>query len=98
MLQIDCPWCGRRDQTEFSYGGEAHVARPADPLAQSDADWGRYLFFRANPKGFHHERWMHVQGCRRWFNLMRHTVSNEIAGAYRPGEQAPRTSDGDRER
>ncbi len=33
MLQIECPWCGKRDQTEFSYGGEAHIDRPAQPAA-----------------------------------------------------------------
>ena len=29
MLLIDCPWCGPRDETEFHYGGQAHVAYPA---------------------------------------------------------------------
>ena len=27
MLQIPCPWCGPRDEIEFSYGGEAHIIR-----------------------------------------------------------------------
>ncbi|MCP5072862.1 MAG: sarcosine oxidase subunit delta [Rhodobacteraceae bacterium] len=89
MLQLECPWCGNRNQTEFSYGGEAHIDRPLQPTEKSDADWGQYVFFRANPKGFHRERWMHAQGCRRWFNLMRHTVSNEIKGSYMPGETFP---------
>ena len=31
MLLIPCPWCGPRDEIEFHYGGEAHIARPADP-------------------------------------------------------------------
>ena len=43
MLQIKCPWCGPRDQTEFSYGGEAHIVRPGDPYALSDEDWADYL-------------------------------------------------------
>ena len=46
MLNINCPWCGLRDQTEFSYGGEAHIVRPKDPDALSDDEWGHYLFFR----------------------------------------------------
>ncbi len=86
MLQLNCPWCGSRDQTEFTYGGEAHIDRPLTPKDRSDEDWGSYVFFRVNPKGFHRERWMHSQGCRRWFNLMRHTVTNEINGSYKPGE------------
>ena len=29
---------------------------------------------RSNPKGVHFERWRHVHGCGRWFNLARDTV------------------------
>ena len=28
MLQLNCPWCGNRDEIEFSCGGEAHISRP----------------------------------------------------------------------
>ena len=31
MLIIECPYCGQRDESEFSYGGEAHIARPLEP-------------------------------------------------------------------
>ncbi len=51
MLLIECPWCGPREQSEFSYGGEAHIARPADTDALTDAQWGDYLFMRKNPRG-----------------------------------------------
>ena len=63
MLWIDCPWCGARPESEFRYGGEAHIARP-DPAATDDAGWADYLFMRTNPKGVHAERWMHREGCR----------------------------------
>jgi hypothetical protein len=34
VLLIPCPWCGLRDEIEFSYGGEAHIVRPRDrPLS-----------------------------------------------------------------
>ena len=79
MLVIPCPWCGPRDEVEFRYGGQAHVAYPSEPAALDDAAWAEYLFVRDNPKGWFVERWMHVQGCRRWFNLKRHTVTHEIA-------------------
>ena len=36
MLLIDCPWCGERAETEFSYGGEAGIVRPKEPDALSD--------------------------------------------------------------
>jgi heterotetrameric sarcosine oxidase delta subunit len=79
MLQIACPWCGERDETEFSYGGEAGVAYPAEPAALSDAEWSQFVFVRANTKGPLHERWVHTQGCRRWFDAVRDTSTNEFA-------------------
>ena len=89
MMSIECPWCGPRDETEFHYGGEAHIARPVDPDALTDEAWADYLFMRANPKGIHAERWMHAQGCRRWFNALRHTVSHDVAAVYPMGAPRP---------
>ncbi len=85
MLRIPCPWCGLRDQNEFRFGGEAQVARPAEPAAVSDQQWVEYLYYRDNPKGLHQERWLHSFGCRRWFNLKRNTVTHEIIEAYAMG-------------
>jgi sarcosine oxidase subunit delta len=78
MMLIPCPWCGRRDESEFHYGGQAGVAYPENPAALSDEEWAKYLFFRDNPKGDFRERWCHTAGCRRWFHLVRDTVTNEI--------------------
>ena len=89
MLRIPCPWCGPRDETEFSYGGEAHIERPPRPDDLSDDAWADYVFMRTNPKGPYRERWVHTQGCRRWFNVARDTVSHEIVAVYRMGEAAP---------
>jgi heterotetrameric sarcosine oxidase delta subunit len=87
MLRIECPWCGVRDEPEFSYGGESHIARPPDKC--SDEEWAQYLFFRANPKGSQAERWCHSHGCGQWFNLLRDTVTHEIVAVYRMGEPHP---------
>ena len=54
-----------------------------------DEEWGNYLFFRSNPKGTHYERWTHDHGCRRWFNVMRDTVSDKIIKTYKMGESKP---------
>ena len=89
MFLITCPYCGDRDEHEFSYGHEAHIVRPADPNALSDQEWADYLFMRKNPKGVHLERWVHSKGCRRWFNMARHTVTHEILAIYKMGEPAP---------
>ncbi|MEU9987124.1 sarcosine oxidase subunit delta family protein [Streptomyces sp. NPDC048045] len=91
MLLIPCPWCGPRDEVEFHYGGQAHVAYPEDPAALTDEEWARYLFFRDNPKGPFAERWSHAAGCRRWFNAVRDTATNEILTVYRTGEERPVT-------
>lgn len=90
MLLIECPFCGPRAEIEFHCGGEAHIARPADPDALSDAQWADYLFMRTNPRGVHYERWWHRHGCRRWFNLARHTATDRILAVYPAG--APRPS------
>jgi heterotetrameric sarcosine oxidase delta subunit len=81
MLLIPCPWCGPRDEVEFHYGGQAGVAFPADPDALDDAAWAEYLFFRDNPKGPFGERWVHSAGCRRWFDVVRDTVTHEFLAA-----------------
>ena len=91
MFVIKCPCCGERDQTEFSCHGEAHIARQENPETLTDEEWGEYLFIRSNKKGIHYERWTHDHGCRRWFNVMRDTVSDEILATYKMGEEKPKS-------
>jgi len=80
MLQIKCPYCGVRDETEFTFGGQSHIARPDE--SADDQTWGEYLFFRQNPKGVHYERWCHTYGCNQWFNVARDTVTQEVKAVY----------------
>jgi sarcosine oxidase subunit delta len=89
MQLIECPWCGGREEVEFHYGGQAHIAYPTDPAALTDEQWAQYVFFRDNPKGAFNERWVHSAGCRRWFNATRDTATHRLLAVYRPG--APRT-------
>ena len=96
MMLIRCPFCGPRDETEFGYGGQAHVAYPEDPYALSDEEWARFLFYRENPKGAYAERWLHSAGCRKWFNAIRDTRTYEISHVYRVGEPRPDVGAGDR--
>ena len=78
MLLINCPHCGPRSETEFTYGGEAGIARPTGCDSLTDEAWGDYLFMRKNPKGAHQELWKHAMGCRRWLRVQRDTVSYRI--------------------
>ena len=92
MLQINCPWCGTRDEGEYVFGGEAHIVRPNAPDAVSDTQWSDYLFNRDNPKGVHFERWQHRFGCRQWFHVARDTVTHQIHRVYKVDESRPQIS------
>jgi sarcosine oxidase subunit delta len=89
MLLIPCPYCGKRPEIEFRHGGEAHIARPRDPGAVDDEAWAAFLYARTSPKGITIERWRHIHGCARFFNCVRHTVSDRIIATYKAGEPRP---------
>ena len=47
-MLIPCPVCGLRDQSEFTYGGDATIVRPE--LADADAArWADYVYDREKP-------------------------------------------------
>ena len=72
---LPCPLCGPRDVYEFRFGGEVQQ-RPAPGSTQRQ--WGEYLYARTNVSGVEREWWFHRQGCRRWFQAERDTVSNVV--------------------
>jgi heterotetrameric sarcosine oxidase delta subunit len=78
MLRIPCPYCGARDEVEFTYRGDATVTRPA-PDAGIDA-FHDYLYLRRNPRGWQVEWWQHHGGCRAFLKVLRHTVTHEVRG------------------
>jgi heterotetrameric sarcosine oxidase delta subunit len=78
MLLVPCPWCGPRDEIEFTYGGQAEIAYPSNPGSLSDEEWADFLFMRENPRGPFRERWYHVHGCRRWFDADRDTSDHRF--------------------
>jgi sarcosine oxidase subunit delta len=89
MLLIHCPYCGERPELEFTYGGQAHIARPTHPAELTDEEWGHFLYTRANTRGVHAERWRHVRGCGRFFNALRDTTTDRFLATYRIGEPRP---------
>ena len=82
MLTIPCPYCGPREETEFTYGAPSHVQRP--PFEASDGEWTKYLYHRDNLKGPYRERWLHSYGCARWFNILRDTTVPDDIGFGKP--------------
>lgn len=83
MFVITCPHCQEpREEEEFSYEGEAFIARPTNPESESDAAWGDYLFMKKNIKGWQWEMWNHATGCRKILVLKRNTANHQIQGAW----------------
>lgn len=86
MLRITCPFCGPRDEAEFTFRGDASLVRPApgDVAAHS-----AFLYARANPKGWTVEWFQHSAGCRQWLKVQRHTVTHDIAAVLTAREPVP---------
>ena len=89
MLLIECPYCGKRPELEFSHAGQAHIARAKNPSEVSVEAWTDFLYMRDNIKGVHAERWRHTHGCARFFNALRDTTTDHFLATYKAGEPAP---------
>ena len=76
MIRIDCPFCGERDHSEFTYGGDGSIKYPI--LGASKKEWLEAVFQRRNTRGMQKETWHHVNGCRMWLYIERDTVTHEI--------------------
>ena len=46
MIRINCPYCGERDHSEFTYGGDGSIEYPS--LNDSTKNWVKAIFFREN--------------------------------------------------
>ncbi|MGD2172479.1 MAG: sarcosine oxidase subunit delta [Gammaproteobacteria bacterium] len=84
MIRINCPFCGERDHSEFTYGGDASIVYPA--LDAPMEDWHDAIFLRENPRGMQSETWHHVNGCRMWLVVERDTMTHEIK-SVRPAHE-----------
>ena len=72
-FQLECPNCGKRAVSEFTFRGEL-TSRP-DARADFSA-WTDYVFMRDNKRGEQAEWWYHRGGCKRWFMANRDTNDN----------------------
>ena len=79
MQLFPCPFCGLRDEREFSFAGEAGKARPSATRDVSDADWANYLHMQRNEKGPVREVWCHLP-CQEYFVMERNSVTMEVLG------------------
>ncbi len=60
------------------------------------AEWSSYLYGRTNVSGIERAWWFHRAGCRRWFQAVRDTRTNEVirVGWTLPADAAAATADG----
>jgi heterotetrameric sarcosine oxidase delta subunit len=72
---VECPLCGDRPFTEFSFGGELREVSSPDPASDF-----RRVYLRENVAGVQQERWYHAAGCKRWVSLARDTTTNRFEG------------------
>ena len=76
MIRISCPYCGTRDHSEFTYGGDGSFTYPA--LDAPMQEWHDAVFLRENKFGVQTETWHHLYGCRMWLFVERDTKTHEI--------------------
>jgi sarcosine oxidase subunit delta len=77
-MRIQCPFCGERDVSEFSYRGDAGFRRPDASASDAASQYFEAVYLRTNPAGPHEELWYHLYGCRSWLKVMRNTRTHEI--------------------
>jgi heterotetrameric sarcosine oxidase delta subunit len=85
MMQLICPHCGPRAQSEFVF------ERTVDSVVALDAapdDAMAALFTRTNPRGEDDEIWRHTFGCRAWMVITRHRVTHAISAIRAIGPAA----------
>jgi len=84
MQLFSCPFCGPRDQSEFTYLREAATI----PALDADiAAWQSFVYERDNPSGAHTEWWHHNHGCRQVLEMVRNTQTHEVL-EVRPARSA----------
>ncbi len=88
MQQFPCPFCGLRDEREFTFASEAGKTRPDTTQQISAQDWAAYLYNRKNPKGETREVWIHTP-CAEAFILKRDTLTMAVLGAEQLRKDTP---------
>ena len=77
-MLIKCPHCGVRPVEEFTFLGDASVARPSSNEPAAMEQWFGYVYLRDNPKGRFAEYAHHSGGCRAWLVVSRDTQTHEV--------------------
>ena len=84
MIRINCPYCGEREHSEFTYGEDATRTTPDNDAPMEE--WNKFVHERDNPAGEHIEYWHHAFGCRAWLKVQRNTLTHDISWVGLPHE------------
>lgn len=76
VMIIQCPHCGTRDSSEFTFRGEASRNRPA--YEDGTSAFCDYVYHRDNVAGVGEEHWYHSAGCQSWLIVERDTRTHAI--------------------
>ena len=87
-MRIECPFCGERDVSEFTYLGDAAFHRPAPDAADAADRFYEAVYLRDNPAGPHEELWYHASGCLSWLRVTRDTRTHAILAVQLAREAA----------
>ena len=77
-MRIECPFCGERDVSEFTYLGDAGYRQPPTDTENRADCFYEAVYLRDNPSGPHRELWYHAAGCLSWLQVTRNTRTHEI--------------------
>lgn len=77
-MRIQCPYCGERSLSEFTYLGAADNQRPELGASAAREQFFEAVYLRDNPAGSHAELWYHGFGCCSWLRVIRDTRTHEI--------------------
>jgi heterotetrameric sarcosine oxidase delta subunit len=89
-MRIECPFCGERDSSEFTYLGDAGYRRPQPDATDASERFYEAVYLRDNPAGPHQELWYHASGCMSWLRVTRDTRTHAIL-AVQLAREAPRS-------
>lgn len=85
MMQLTCPHCGPRGQSEFIF---ERTLDSVIPVLAAAEDAIAALFTRGNPRGDDEEIWRHTYGCRAWMVITRNRVTNVVSAIRAVGPEA----------
>jgi methylglutamate dehydrogenase subunit B len=87
-MRIQCPYCGERDVSEYAYLGDAEIAAVRRTLTGTLDEFVDAVYLRDNPRGPHHELWLHAFGCQRVLSVLRNTLTHDVLEAAFPDARA----------